>query len=106
MIRNAGAKEIHTRISSPPITHPCFYGIDTPTRKELIGSTHTVEEIRKYLRVDTLHYLSAEGLVEACNGAEGEFCLACFTGGYPISLAVDFDKLYYDRRQSTVTVKT
>jgi amidophosphoribosyltransferase len=105
MIRSAGAKEIHTRISSPPITHPCFYGIDTPTRKELIASTHDIEEIRKYLRVDTLHYLSVEGLVKAAGGEPKDFCLACFTGNYPISLAVDFDKHYYDRKQATVTVK-
>ncbi len=105
MIRNAGAKEIHTRISSPPITHPCFYGIDTPTRKELIASTHEVEEIRKYLRVDTLHYLSVEGLVKAAGGERDDFCLACFTGDYPISLAVDFDKHYYDRKRNAVTVK-
>jgi len=104
MIRNAGAKEIHTRISSPPITHPCFYGIDTPTRKELIASTHKIEEIRKYLRVDSLHYLSVEGLVEAAGGEPKDFCLACFTGKYPISLAVDFDKHYYDRKQSADTI--
>ena len=93
------------RISSPPITHPCFYGIDTPTRKELIASTHRIEEIRKYLRVDTLHYLSHEGLVSAADGKAEEFCLACFTGKYPISLAVDFDKLYYDRKRSALTLK-
>jgi len=105
MIRNAGAKEIHMRISSPPITHPCFYGIDTPTRKELVASTHTLEEIRKYLRVDTLHYLSQDGLVTAAGGEPKEFCLACFSGTYPISLAVDFDKLHYDRRQGAVNLK-
>lgn len=104
MIRNAGAKEIHMRISSPPITHPCYYGIDTPTRKELIASTHIIEEIRKYLRVDSLHYLSAEGLVKAAGGRPEEFCLACFTGEYPISLAVDFDKHYYDRKQNALMV--
>jgi amidophosphoribosyltransferase len=100
MIRNAGAKEIHMRISSPRITHPCFYGIDTPTRKELIASTHNLEEIRKYLRVDTLHYLSVEGLVNAAGGKREDYCLACFSGEYPISLAVDFDKFYYDHRRS------
>ncbi len=105
MIRNAGAKEIHMRISSPPITHPCFYGIDTPTRKELIASSHTLEEIRKYLRVDSLHYLSQDGLVNAAGGEAGEFCVACFSGKYPISLAVDFDKFYHDRKQSAVTFK-
>ncbi|MBI5117342.1 amidophosphoribosyltransferase [Candidatus Poribacteria bacterium] len=105
MIRNAGAREIHMRISSPPIAYPCFYGIDTPTRKELIASTHTLEEIRKYLRVDTLHYLSQEGLVRSAGGNPDEFCLACFSGKYPISLAVDFDKFYHDRKQSATTLK-
>ena len=85
MLRQAGAKEVHFRVSSPPITHPCFYGIDTPTRRELIASTHTVEEIRKYLTADTLQYLSMEGMIR-CTGHSMEdhpFCLACFSGNYP-----------------------
>ncbi|RJP25081.1 MAG: amidophosphoribosyltransferase [Candidatus Abyssobacteria bacterium SURF_5] len=104
MIRNAGAKEIHMRISSPPITHPCFYGIDTPTRKELIASSHNLEEIRKYLRVDSLHYLSKEGLIEAAGGDWNKYCIACFSGRYPISLKVDFDKYYLDRKRNPVTI--
>ena len=105
MIRNAGATEIHTRISSPPIAHSCFYGIDTPTREELIGARHTVEEIRKYLEVDSLHYLTPKGLVESAAGEDGEFCLACFTGDYPINLKVDFKKLEFDQEQSPATAK-
>ncbi len=105
MIRSAGAKEIHTRISSPPIAHSCYYGIDTPTREELIGSRQTVEEIRQYLQVDSLHYLTPGGLLKAANGESGEFCLACFTGEYPIKIKVDFDKLEFDRRQGVATVK-
>jgi amidophosphoribosyltransferase len=105
MIRNAGATEIHMRISSPPITHPCFYGIDTPTRKELIASTHVLEEIRRYLRVDSLHYLSKKGLIKAAGGAPSDYCIACFSGKYPISLKVDFDKLYHDRNHSSPSVK-
>jgi len=105
MIRNAGAKEIHTRISSPPIAHPCFYGIDTPTREELIGASNTVDEIRDYLTVDSLHYLSPKGLVKAAGGNPDEFCLACFTGDYPINISVDFDKLHFDHKKSTETVK-
>jgi len=85
MLRHAGAREVHFRVSSPPISHPCFYGIDTPTRRELIASTHTVEEIRKYLTADSLQYLSLEGMIK-CTGYTMEdhpFCLACFSGAYP-----------------------
>jgi amidophosphoribosyltransferase len=82
LIRNCGAKEVHLLISSPPIRHSCFYGIDTPTKKELIANRMNVSEIKKYLGVDTLHYLSMEGLLRAC-GRKG-YCLACFTGKYPM----------------------
>src|SRR5881409_2699446 len=84
MIRNAGAKEVHVRISSPPIFSPCFYGIDTPTRKELIASSHTTEEIRKYITADSLAYLSLEGLLAAAPGSGERYCNACFTENYPI----------------------
>jgi len=87
MIRNAGAKEVHMRISSPPTAFPCYYGIDTPTRKELIASSHTIEEINRYITADTLGYLSADGLRAAsgCRADEGcTFCDACFTGQYPV----------------------
>lgn len=87
MIRAAGAKEVHMRISSPPILSPCFYGIDTPTRGELIGSSHQPEEIRKYVTADSLVYLSMEGMLEAVYGEKGpneDFCTACFSGEYPI----------------------
>lgn len=87
MIRGAGASEVHMRISSPPTIAPCYYGIDTPTRKELIASTHDVEEIRRYLRADSLGYLTLRGLQQAAGkenqGATG-FCDACFTGCYPV----------------------
>jgi amidophosphoribosyltransferase len=88
MIRDAGAKEIHVRVSSPPTTHPCFYGIDTPLRRDLIGATHTLEEINRYLTSDSVGYLSVEGL-HACvpNGGKG-YCDACFTGDYMIPLEV------------------
>jgi len=85
MIRQAGAREVHMRISSPPTTHPCFYGIDTPTRGELIASAHSVEEIREYLGADSLAYLSERGMYAFTrNGGEG-FCDACFTGRYPVA---------------------
>jgi amidophosphoribosyltransferase len=84
MIRQAGAKEVHMRISSPPIVSPCFYGIDTPTKKELIGSSHTVQEIRKYITADSLSYLSLEGMLKASPGYPEQYCNACFTERYPI----------------------
>jgi amidophosphoribosyltransferase len=86
MIRGAGAREVHLRISCPPWKHPCFYGIDTPTKSELIGATHTVEEIQKYLRVDSLGYLSEEGLLRAMPEGSGPYCMACFKGRYPVPL--------------------
>jgi len=84
MIRSAGAREVHVRISSPPIQWPCYYGIDTPTRKELIGASHRVEEIRRYLGADSVGYLSLEGMLKAVGGDEGRFCHACFTGDYQV----------------------
>jgi amidophosphoribosyltransferase len=88
MIRNAGAMEIHSRISSPPITYPCFYGIDTPVRKELIAATHTVEEVEKFLTSESLGYLSREGLRECVGDSDHSFCYACFTGDYPVPIPV------------------
>ncbi|MBM4132881.1 MAG: amidophosphoribosyltransferase [Nitrospira sp.] len=84
MLRHAGAREVHMRISSPPIVSPCFYGIDTPTKKELIGSSHTIQEIRKYITADSLAYLSLEGMLNASPGNPGHYCNACFTEKYPI----------------------
>lgn len=84
MLKRAGVKEIHMRISSPPIINPCLYGIDTPTKAELIAATHSVEEITKYLEVDSLRYLSLEGMIAATGMERNEFCNACFTGKYPI----------------------
>ncbi len=89
MIRNAGATEVHLRISSPPVRYPCYYGIDTPTRTELIASSHTVEEINRYVTSDSLGYLSVDGLHTATGGCgdgscNGQFCTACFSGDYPV----------------------
>lgn len=84
-LREAGAKEIHMRISCPPIAHPCFYGIDFPTREELIGGTRSVEEIRDFLGADSLGYLSVEGLLSPYSNP-GDFCRACFTGEYPVDI--------------------
>jgi amidophosphoribosyltransferase len=87
MVRAAGAKEVHMRISCPPTLSPCFYGIDTPTKRELIASSHTVEEIGKYIEADSLAYLSLAGLLRAVGGKGNEFCTACYTGQYPIDFA-------------------
>jgi amidophosphoribosyltransferase len=92
MIRAAGAREVHFRFASPPITGPCHYGIDTPTREELIASTHSTEEIRQYLGVDSLGYLSLEGMLKAA-GTANEWCHACFSGKYPTSIPDDYVKL-------------
>ena len=85
MLRNAGAKEVHMRISSPPIISPCFYGIDTPTKKELIASNHSTEEIRKYITADSLAYLSLDGMLQSAPGIPAQYCNACFTEKYPIA---------------------
>jgi amidophosphoribosyltransferase len=84
MIRDAGAREVHVRISSPPTIGPCFYGIDTPTRAELIASSHTVDEICAYITADSLAYLSEEGMYAFLGGVQPGFCDACFTGRYPV----------------------
>ncbi|MBI2026552.1 MAG: amidophosphoribosyltransferase [Deltaproteobacteria bacterium] len=87
MLRNAGAQEVHLRISSSPTTHSCFYGIDTPTRQELIASSHNVEEIRKYITADSLAYLSLEGMRRAAQYPKKTFCTACFDGNYPTQVS-------------------
>jgi amidophosphoribosyltransferase len=84
MLRAAGAAEVHMRISSPPTTHPCYYGIDTPTRQELVAATHELEQIRTYLTADSLAYLSLEGLRAVVLPGEETFCYACFCGEYPV----------------------
>ncbi len=87
MIRNAGAKEVHVRISSPPTSYPCFYGIDTPSRKELISASHTIDEISRYITSDSLGYLSLKGLHDALQkfgDLKLGFCDACFSGEYPV----------------------
>jgi amidophosphoribosyltransferase len=86
MLRQAGAKEVHMRISSPPTTHPCLYGIDTPTCEELIASQHTVEEIRDYIQADSLAYLSHEGMMRVAHAEARSYCSACFTGQYPVQV--------------------
>ncbi len=88
MIRSAGARQVHLRLGSPPITGPCHYGIDTPTREELIAATHSQDEIRRFLGVDTLGYLSLDGMLKAAGSSTG-FCHACFSGQYPTGIPDD-----------------
>ncbi len=88
MIRSAGAAEVHTLISAPPTDYPCYYGIDTPTRKELISSSHTIDEIRKYITADSLGYLSIEGMMKAVAAGDTNYCRACFSGEYPVDFPI------------------
>jgi len=101
MLRGAGAREVHFRVSSPPIGWSCYYGIDTPNRRELIASSHTVEQIRRYLHVDSLGYLSMEGL-RACVERPDGHCYACFNGDYSIRFGEEMDKLAMERRRTNV----
>ena len=84
MLRDSGAKEVHMRISSPPTIGPCYYGIDTPTRTELIAANGSMEEIRRFIEADTLAYLSRDGMYTYFDGKSQGFCDACFTGNYPV----------------------
>jgi len=96
MIRQAGATEVHFRVASPPIVGPCYYGIDTPNREELIAATHSVAEIAAYLGVDSLGYLSLEGMVESSAGDPTRFCHACFSTQYPTPVPSDSAKLRFE----------
>jgi len=95
MVRNAGAREVHLRVSSSPITGPCYYGIDTPTREELIGANMTIPEISAELGADSLGYLTLEGMLESVPGGPGGFCHACFSGDYPTPPPADPEKLRF-----------
>lgn len=86
LLKQAGAKEVHVRISSPPVKYSCYFGIDTPERKKLIASTHGVEEIRELICADSLGYISVDGLLSTCEGTKCSFCTACFMGNYPMNI--------------------
>jgi amidophosphoribosyltransferase len=98
MLREAGATEVHLRISSPPWRWPCFYGIDTPSTDELLAANHTIEEITEILGVDSLAYISVENL-KAAIGADGGFCDACFTGDYPTAVPISTPVLFRAREK-------
>ncbi|MBE0656411.1 MAG: amidophosphoribosyltransferase [Bryobacteraceae bacterium] len=96
MVRSAGAKEVHVRISCPPTISPCFYGVDTPTKRELIAANQSIEEIRQFIGCDTLAYLSLENLHKAVADGDSKYCYACYTGKYPTEL-VNIDELMASR---------
>jgi len=107
MVRNAGAAEVHMRIASPPTTHSCFYGVDTPERKQLFAAQHNSLEMAKIIGVDSLSYISIDGLYRACgennrNNSFPQFCDACFTGEYPIALS-DHDEGHTPAQLSLLT---
>jgi amidophosphoribosyltransferase len=89
MVRAAGAREVHMRISCPPTISPCFYGVDTPNRSELIAATHSIEEITKYIEADSLGYLSLQGLLTAVGPRRSSYCTSCYTGHYPVEFPRD-----------------
>jgi amidophosphoribosyltransferase len=93
ILRKAGASEIHMRICAPPIRYPCFFGVDMATRRELIAAQKSIPEICDFIGADTLGYLSIEGLIKAVSLPKDNFCLACFTGDYPIPVQLEMDKL-------------
>ncbi|HEY3375444.1 MAG TPA: amidophosphoribosyltransferase [Candidatus Aquicultor sp.] len=103
MLREAGAREIHMRISSPPVQWPCFYGIDTDTQEQLIAANNSIDDVCKFIGADSLGYLSLEGLVKSTEGQSEQFCMACFDGQYPINVPEDFrvSKLMLEEEEAT-----
>jgi len=100
LLRRAGAKEVHIRICAPPLRYPCFFGVDMATRWELIAAQKTVSEVRDFIGADSLGYLSLDGLVKAVGLPKETFCLACFTGDYPIPVQLEMDKLALESKSA------
>jgi len=101
-LKEAGAKEVHVLVSCPPHMHPCVYGIDFPDRSKLMAANNTIEEIRKYLNANSLHYLSPEGMVKATGLPKESFCMACYDGRYPVPFDPTVDKHTIERRNGRV----
>jgi amidophosphoribosyltransferase len=101
-LKEAGATEVHVLVSCPPHMHPCVYGIDFPDRSKLMAANHSLEEIRKYLNADSLHYLSQDGLVKATGRPKSSFCMACYDGNYPVAYDPAVDKHIIERRNGRV----
>ncbi len=98
-LREAGAKEIHMRVSCPPIRFPCYYGVDFPTKEELLANGRTLEEIRRFLEVDSVGYLSLDGLLSCATLPKDHFCTACWSGKYPIPVNIALNKFAMERYQ-------
>jgi amidophosphoribosyltransferase len=105
MLRHAGAREVHMRICAPPIQHPCYFGVDMASRSELIAAQMSVEEIERHIDADSLGYLSLDGLMRAVDMGQEGFCLACFTGEYPIPIQLALDKLGLERSAPLVQLE-
>ena len=108
MLRLAGATEVHVRIAAPPIRHPCFLGVDMPTRDEIIASAFKSREeaemaVGNAIQADSLGYLSIEGIVESVSLPYSHFCLACFNGDYPVPVQMEFDKLSLEQLRAPVS---
>jgi amidophosphoribosyltransferase len=101
-LKEAGAKEVHVMVSCPPHMNPCVYGIDFPDRSKLMAANHELDEIRRYLNADSLHYLSTKGLVKATGLPKDSFCMACFNGEYPVPYDPRVDKEIMERRRARV----
>ncbi|HLP77876.1 MAG TPA: amidophosphoribosyltransferase [Candidatus Paceibacterota bacterium] len=102
-LKQAGATEVHVLVSCPPHMHPCVYGIDFPDRSKLMAANYSIEDIRKYLNADSLHYLSQEGMVKATGLPKSSFCMACYDGDYPVKYDPSVDKHIIERRNGRVT---
>lgn len=105
-LRAAGAKEIHMRVSCPPLISPCFYGIDFPTKKELIASSHSIEEMREFIGLDSLKFISLDGMLSSMALPKEEFCTACFTGNYPTTICNPLSKKALEKRRCVGVKKT
>jgi amidophosphoribosyltransferase len=101
-LKEAGAKEVHVLVSCPPHMNPCVYGIDFPDRSKLMAANYSLEEIRKYLNADSLHYLSQDGMVKATGLPKESFCMACYDGNYPVPYDPSVDKHIIERRNRRV----
>ena len=101
-LKEAGAKEVHVRVSCPPHMNPCVYGIDFPDRNKLMAANYSIDEIRKYLNADSLAYLSQDGMVNATGLDKKSFCMACYDGNYPVPYDPKIDKHIMERRRSRV----
>jgi len=98
-LRRAGAKEIHMRVSCPPIRHPCFFGVDFPTPTELIANGRTIDQIRDFIEVDSLAYLSLDGMLKCFSKPAQNYCTACWSGNYPIPVDHQASKFGSERHQ-------